>query len=287
MSLVHSFFSYFHQHRVLTLLVAVPLLSYSVYYIYKKTIQSTQTQTLAAYPKKSVRNDYIFGKLLGKGSFSTVRIATHIRTQKQYAVKIINLRKLENPIIDLIYNEINILRQIQHANVITLHDFYVEPNFIYIILEYLPGGELFEVMSKIQYSEADIKIITITLLKTLVYLHEHSIVHRDLKPENLLLSETVSSPKTGATDNPLTHLKIADFGFAAMATIPLTSQCGTPEYAAPELLLNQPYSTPVDVWALGVVVYVLLVGYTPFAGSSYKELYANIKQGALFPLRVV
>jgi serine/threonine protein kinase len=148
------------------------------------------------------------------------------------------------------------------------YDFFDEGDKLYVVLEYLPGGDLFSTLQKLQvYSEKDARDLTFVLLSALKHMHDLNIVHRDLKPENLLMKSAEVADVT-----------IADFGFAAYCPEPtLTETCGTPAYVAPEVLSSTPYGKSADMWSLGVITYILLGGYAPFDGKDMKELFRHIK----------
>jgi calcium/calmodulin-dependent protein kinase I len=146
-----------------------------------------------------------------------------------------------------------------------------EPEKFYVVMEYLDGGELFDrIVKKTFYNEKEARDLVKILLQALKYLHDRSIVHRDLKPENLLM--------TNKDDDA--NVKLADFGFAVLADgFNVTTQCGTPGYMAPEILENKSYGKPVDLWAFGVILYILLGGYPPFHDDNQRVLFRKIIKG--------
>merc|ERR1712151_839120 len=165
-----------------------------------------------------------------------------------------------------------ILHSINHPNIIKLYAVYREPRFYYLVTEYCIGGELFErIVKKTKYTEQETIQICRIMLEAMSYIHEHFIVHRDIKPENLLLYKK---------DNDI-QIKISYFGFAkriSSSKTYLTTRCGSPNYVAPEIISRIPYRTPVDMWSIGVVIYILLCGYLPFADNNHITLYRKIKQ---------
>lgn len=192
---------------------------------------------------------------LGRGASSVVRKAKHKGTENEYAVKTIT-KTVDKKIIS---TEIGILLQLQHPNIIRLYEIFETPTHINMVLELVKGGELFErIVERGYYSERDAATALRQILDALCYVHNHHpvIIHRDLKPENLLyLDETENAA-----------LKIADFGLSKMlygddntATV-----CGTPGYCAPEVLMGKAYGTAIDMWAVGVIAYILLCGFEPF-----------------------
>ena len=167
--------------------------------------------------------------------------------------------------------EVSNLKKLNHRHIIKFIDFYVEPTFYYLIMEYVPGGELFtRIKQKEYYNERDARDIIYCILSAIKYCHDINIVHRDLKPENLLLA-------TGTDD---TNVKIADFGFSIVAeSNDITSPVGTLSYVAPEILKCIPYGKPVDMWAIGVISYILLGGYPPFTDKNEDKLMDKIENG--------
>ena len=193
---------------------------------------------------------------LGEGAFSKVKEGTHRQTSKPYAIKIVTKSKLTREDEVALRDEIDVLKELKHPNIIRLYDVFDESQFYYLVTECLFGGELFDrIVSKSYYSEKEARDVCRILFQSMAYCHGRSIAHRDLKPENLLLqSETNDS-----------EVKIADFGFAKKCLTPncLSTQCGTPGYVAPEILEGVKYDMKSDMWSLGVITYILLGGYPP------------------------
>ena len=162
-----------------------------------------------------------------------------------------------------------ILRIMNHPNIVRLIDFYDEPSQYLIAMEYLEGGELFDrIVKKAYYNEKEARDLAQIFLSAVKYMHDRNVVHRDLKPENLLL-------KSQSDD---ADVKIADFGFATIAeTDSLTEQCGTPGYVAPEILGHKKYGKAVDMWSVGVITYILLGGYPPFHDDNQRQLFKKIQ----------
>jgi calcium/calmodulin-dependent protein kinase I len=186
-----------------------------------------------------------------------VRLATHKPSGREFAVKVIDRTSEEITEADdqLIEQEVNIVSSLRHPHIIQLVEHMTSTNFYYIVLEYCPGGELFDQIAKRTcYSEVDARDIIRIVCDAISYCHSNGIVHRDLKPENLLLSSTIDSDA---------EIKISDFGMSAITTQGSTLEefCGTPDYMAPELINRLPYGAPVDMWAIGVITYCLLGGY--------------------------
>jgi len=209
---------------------------------------------------------YEICEVLGVGSTSTCNRCVERRTGQSFACKIIDKRHIQqrfNGMIDQFHTEIEALRSLNHPNIITLFDVYITNEKIYIVMELLEGGELFDyVVQKGTLNEEEASKIVRMVTSALVYMHEENIVHRDLKPENLLL---VRSP----TCSEDIDVKIIDFGLSKCMAEPVaTSFLGTRGYLAPEMLQRREYSKPVDTWALGVIVFVLLCGCLPFDDGS-------------------
>ncbi|XP_052267344.1 calcium/calmodulin-dependent protein kinase type II delta chain-like isoform X5 [Dreissena polymorpha] len=211
---------------------------------------------------------------LGKGAFSIVRRCVLKSTGQEFAAKIINTKKLSARDHQKLEREARICRLLKHPNIVRLHDSIQDEGFHYLVFDLVTGGELFEdIVAREFYSEADASHCMQQILESVNYCHLHGIVHRDLKPENLLLA----SKAKGAA------VKLADFGLAIEVQGDQQAWfgfAGTPGYLSPEVLRKDPYGKPVDVWACGVILYILLVGYPPFWDEDQHRLYAQIKVGA-------
>mmetsp|Transcript_20193 Transcript_20193/g.20293 ORF Transcript_20193/g.20293 Transcript_20193/m.20293 type:complete len:413 (-) Transcript_20193:169-1407(-) len=207
---------------------------------------------------------------LGRGAFSVVRKGVHKETSTVVAVKCVDRNNLPQEDEDSLRTEVSILRDLDHHNIVKCLDFFVEPMCFYLVMEFMTGGELFDrIVKKTYYNEREARDLVQGLLSAVQYIHKKNIVHRDLKPENLLLS----SREDDST------IKIADFGFAAITTSSnLKTRCGTPNYVAPEILSNDLYGKPVDMWSIGVITYVLLGGYPPFDDENEQKLFKKIKR---------
>ncbi|XP_059422529.1 calcium/calmodulin-dependent protein kinase type II subunit gamma-like isoform X11 [Carassius carassius] len=211
---------------------------------------------------------------LGKGAFSIVRRCVKKSTGQEYAAKIINTKKLSARDHQKLDREARICRLLKHPNIVRLHDSISEEGFHYLVFDLVTGGELFEdIVAREYYSEADASHCINQILESVSHIHQHDIVHRDLKPENLLLA----SKMKGAA------VKLADFGLAIEVQGDQQAWfgfAGTPGYLSPEVLRKDPYGKPVDIWACGVILYILLVGYPPFWDEDQHKLYQQIKAGA-------
>uniref|UniRef100_A0AAF5PI69 Calcium/calmodulin-dependent protein kinase type II n=2 Tax=Wuchereria bancrofti TaxID=6293 RepID=A0AAF5PI69_WUCBA len=219
-------------------------------------------------------DNYEVKEELGKGAFSVVRRCVQKRTGMEFAAKIINTKKLSSRDFQKLEREARICRKLQHPNIVRLHDNIQEEAFHYLVFDLVTGGELFEdIVAREFYSEADASHCIQQILESIAYCHLNNVVHRDLKPENLLLA----SKAKGAA------VKLADFGLAIEVqgdTEAWFGFAGTPGYLSPEVLKKDPYGKPVDIWACGVILYILLVGYPPFWDEDQHRLYAQIKAGA-------
>ncbi|GLB40023.1 putative protein kinase superfamily protein [Lyophyllum shimeji] len=207
---------------------------------------------------------YRTGKTLGSGTYAIVKEAIHIQTGKYYACKVINKKLMEGRE-HMVRNEISVLKRISsgHRNIVTLHDYFETAHNLYLCFDLCTGGELFDrICAKGNYYEADAADLVRTIFQAVKYIHGAGIVHRDLKPENLLF-------RTQAED---ADIMIADFGLSRVLEdekfSKLTEICGTPGYMAPEIFKKTGHGKPVDIWAMGVVTYFLLAGYTPFDRDS-------------------
>ncbi|KAK5939647.1 Calcium/calmodulin-dependent protein kinase type I [Knufia obscura] len=210
---------------------------------------------------------YKTGKTLGAGSYSVVKECVHIDTGRYYAAKVINKRLMAGRE-HMVRNEIAVLKRVSvgHRNILTLVDYFETMNNLYLVTDLALGGELFDrICRKGSYYEADAADLIRATLSAVAYLHDHGIVHRDLKPENLLFR----TPEDNA------DLLIADFGLSRIMDEEqfhvLTTTCGTPGYMAPEIFKKTGHGKPVDIWAIGVITYFLLCGYTPFDRDSNLE----------------
>ncbi|XP_063076757.1 calcium/calmodulin-dependent protein kinase (CaM kinase) II gamma 1 isoform X10 [Engraulis encrasicolus] len=219
-------------------------------------------------------DEYQLYEELGKGAFSVVRRCVKKSSGQEYAAKIINTKKLSARDHQKLEREARICRLLNHPNIVRLHDSIAEEGFHYLIFDLVTGGELFEdIVAREYYSEADASQCISQILESVNHIHQHDIVHRDLKPENLLLA----SKMKGAA------VKLADFGLAIEVQGDQQAWfgfAGTPGYLSPEVLRKDPYGKPVDIWACGVILYILLVGYPPFWDEDQHKLYQQIKAGA-------
>uniref|UniRef100_A0A8C7DGT7 Calcium/calmodulin-dependent protein kinase 1Da n=1 Tax=Oncorhynchus kisutch TaxID=8019 RepID=A0A8C7DGT7_ONCKI len=202
------------------------------------------------------------------GAFSEVVLAQERSTGKMFAVKCIPKKALKGKE-SSIENEITVLRKIKHENIVALEDIYESSNHLYLIMQLVSGGELFDrIVEKGFYTEKDASTLIRQVLDAVDYLHKLGIVHRDLKPENLLYFNPQDESK----------IMISDFGLSKMegSGDVMSTACGTPGYVAPEVLAQKPYSKAVDCWSIGVIAYILLCGYPPFYDENDSKLFEQI-----------
>ncbi|KAL3270959.1 hypothetical protein HHI36_021462 [Cryptolaemus montrouzieri] len=213
---------------------------------------------------------YELERTIGKGNFAVVKLATHIVTRTKVAIKIIDKTALDEENLTKIFRETAILKNLRHPHITRLYQLMETNHTIYIVTEYAHKGEIFDhLVEKGRMPEEEAKRIFSQIVSAVSYCHSQGVVHRDLKAENLLLDHNM-------------NIKLADFGFSNEYTegCALSTWCGSPPYAAPELFLGLQYDGPkVDIWSLGVVLYVLVCGYVPFDGSSLHMLRSVVIEG--------
>ncbi|KAG8379226.1 hypothetical protein BUALT_Bualt07G0066500 [Buddleja alternifolia] len=222
-------------------------------------------------PANSLLRNYRLGKTLGHGSFGKVKIAEHIRTGLKVAIKILNRRRMKSPDMEeKVRREIKICRLFVHPHVIRLYEVIETPSDIYVIMEYVTRGELFDyIVEKGRLHENEARHFFQQIIAGLEYCHRNMVVHRDLKPENLLLDLKG-------------NVKVADFGLSNIMRDGhfLRTSCGSPNYAAPEVVSGKLYAGPeVDIWSCGVILYALLCGALPFDDENIPNLFKKIKSG--------
>ncbi|RXN27109.1 serine threonine- kinase MARK2-like isoform X1 [Labeo rohita] len=209
-------------------------------------------------------------KTIGKGNFAKVKLAKHVLTGREVAVKIIDKTQLNSSSLQKLFREVRIMKLLNHPNIVKLFEVIETEKTLYLVMEYASGGEVFDYLvahGRMKEKEARAKFRQI--VSAVQYCHQKCIVHRDLKAENLLLDADM-------------NIKIADFGFSNEFTLgnKLDTFCGSPPYAAPELFQGKKYDGPeVDVWSLGVILYTLVSGSLPFDGQNLKELRERVLRG--------
>lgn len=228
------------------------------------------------FKKDAFEKYYKVGRVLGKGSFAEVRMCrprSGPNSSVKYAVKVINKGSMKAQEEEMLENEVTIMNNVNHPNVISLIQCFDCDSKFYMVLELCVGGELFDrIVKKSFYNEHEARNCIRQLFSALEHCHASGIVHRDIKPENLLY----------AAKEPDETVKLADFGLAALVKPDeaLQSACGTPGYVAPELIKRKNYSSPVDMWSAGVVLYILLCGFPPFYDDDRPTLFKLIARGA-------
>uniref|UniRef100_A0A672HX37 Doublecortin-like kinase 3 n=1 Tax=Salarias fasciatus TaxID=181472 RepID=A0A672HX37_SALFA len=220
---------------------------------------------------------YDIGRVVGDGNFAVVRECRRRDSGQTLAMKIVERSKLIGRE-HMMQNELSLLGSLCHPRIVRLFAHHHTHTHSYLVMELVSGGDLFEAISESgKFSEAAAGLMVSDVSEALSYIHSKSIVHRDLKPENLLVEQAAAG---------VCRLKLGDFGLAMVVTEPVFTICGTPTYVAPEILCETGYGVEVDVWALGVILYILLCGFPPFRSRDrdQEELFQLIKQGQLhFP----
>ena len=219
-------------------------------------------------------SNYELCNYIGKGGFGRVYKVKHKLSNQYRAMKIIHFKTSSDNVLDTIQKEINILKSLDHPNIIKVYEFFKTEKYIYIINELCTGGELFDKILDVKYfSESVAKNIMKQLFSAMSYCHEKGIIHRDLKPENILIESSEEKYKD------FFHIKIIDFGTCEILKKgKLTEQIGTSFYIAPEVLRNG-YNEKCDLWSCGIILYILLCGSPPFYGKNEKEIFAKILNG--------
>jgi len=248
---------------------------------------------------KQFHETYQLGGILGRGAFAVVHNATTVvppppldhdddnnhhqqhQQQQSYAIKVFQRIRMTRQDLSNFSNEVQILLDLRHEHIVRLHELYKTPDYFFVVMEKLDGGELFDRLCEKEYfSEMEARNICRTVFDAVAYLHAQKIAHRDLKPENLLL---VSRNNNNDDDDHGSQIvvKVADFGFAKRVPRPnsLWTRCGSPAFTAPEIINFQTaYDERVDNWSLGVIVYTLLGGYNPFQEATVHLTYQQIRQ---------
>lgn len=217
--------------------------------------------------------DYELGETLGTGSFGRVRISKNKRTNHYVAMKIMKkIEILKSKQADHIANEIKILAMMDHPFIITFDGFTQDDKYLYLALELINGGELFTYLRDVgNFSISQSRFYIAQIISIFEYLHSKNIIYRDLKPENILIH------KSG-------YLKLTDFGFAKVVEGRTYTLCGTPEYLAPEIILNKGHGKPVDWWTCGILLYEMIAGIDPFSDDDPMMVYQKILKGKIkFP----
>lgn len=212
---------------------------------------------------------YEFLQKIGEGTFACVYRSLKVGTTDLYAVKRVDKRKLNADDIAALRTEVDIMLKLNHPNIVRLYETFESKHFFDLVMEFCPGGELFErLVQRKSYPEPQARIVVRAICDAVAYCHRRNVVHRDLKPENILFADT--------SEDAL--IKVADFGFAQkVMTAGLATDCGSPWYVAPEILTGIRYESSVDMWSIGVITYILLCGYPPFRDNNQPRLFAKIR----------
>ncbi|XP_061664488.1 serine/threonine-protein kinase DCLK2-like isoform X2 [Syngnathoides biaculeatus] len=224
-----------------------------------------------------ISSKYSIGKVIGDGNFAVVKECVERSTGQEFALKVIDKARCCGKE-HLIENEVAVLQRVRHPSIIQLIEVDETPSQLFLVMELVKGGDLFDaITSSAKYSERDASAMVYNLAGAIKYLHRMNIVHRDIKPENLLVCEYPDGTKS---------LKLGDFGLATVVEGPLYTVCGTPTYVAPEIIAETGYGLKVDIWAAGIITYILLCGFPPFRSENnvQEELFDQILRGKLeFP----
>jgi len=220
-----------------------------------------------------VREVYKLKEEIGRGNYAIVRRARLIDKERSgdFAVKVVKRARLDEEEERGLRDEISLMLTISHPHIVKMYDVYISRKTVYLVMELLEGGEMFDRIVKIRhFSEAIAAFSLSQILDALIYCHAKGIAHRDLKPENLFYASQEAKSK----------IVIGDFGLAKLAGSNIMKTCcGTPQYVAPEVLVGKPYGLKVDCWSVGVILYILLCGYPPFYAESNPRLYQKIQRG--------
>ena len=238
--------------------------------------QTSRFSTKGIEERSKVEESYTIGKKIGDGNFAVVKECTKKDTGEKFALKIIDKSKTRGAKeTKMIENEVQTMKSVKHPNCVGLYDVYDTKEELFLVMELVSGGDLFDrIVEKSKYKESDAVRLVRNMATAINHLHEQNIIHRDLKPENLLVTQDDMGRDT---------LKLADFGLSMVVKGPLRTICGTPTYVAPEIISESPegYGLQVDLWATGVIAYIMLCGFPPFASQSknQKDLFRKIKAG--------
>ena len=226
-----------------------------------------------------LNNKYYIHQEIGSGSFAKVSKGVFITTGTEVAIKRIEIRLIKNRnYYEYIFRELDLMRRLQHPNIVYFYESIVDNKNVYMIFEYCSEGDLSNYLDKVpenRISETEAHYLVSQLINAMDYLHEHKIIHRDIKPQNILLHRK----------KELIVLKLADFGFAKeLKDIDeiMQSACGTPLYMAPEVLKGGSYTVQADLWAIGLIIYEMVIGSHPFPSQNIFQLTSQISQDIKF-----
>lgn len=227
------------------------------------------------HQKGKLAKHYVILEKLGTGSFAVVRKVRRKCDKKFFAAKIIKKNKLKQEELKNINDEVRVLKKLRHPNINSLVETFDTKYHLYMVLELLRGDELFDsIVQKKFYSEREAANVIRQVARACQYMHAQGVIHRDFKPENLVF-----------LDEKNTQICVTDFGLAKFVNLEggaLKKPCGTPGYVAPEMLRMREYDSKVDMWSIGVILYILLCGFPPFSHPNKRELYKIIKKRSIF-----
>ncbi|OSX81569.1 hypothetical protein BU14_0014s0117 [Porphyra umbilicalis] len=230
---------------------------------------------------RRIEEHYELGSLLGEGAFARVVMGLDRTTLQQYAVKVIEKQSDDAQGLEFIWRELNVMKAVNHPNIVRTYDIFDTRTRLYIVLEYMPGGTLADLLKHTgRFTEAQARPVLRDILRGVAYLHSKSVVHRDLKLKNILCDRR---------ELPVS-VKLADFGLAnfvgvrTQSRIVLQSQVGSPHYVSPEVLREEMYGPPVDLWACGIIMHIILTRRYPFAGETIQETLELVCKGRFSPV---
>ena len=241
-----------------------------MYYVEDENEYKTWVEKLKIATEYTNLTDlYDIKEKIGRGKFGLIKLGINKKTKKKVAIKIMSKKDMNNQDLELARTEIEILKICQHPNIITLYDIFENVNYFYIIMEYCEGGDLFSYLEDRHFRlpEQQVAKFMHKMCAAIYYIHSYGITHRDLKPENVLMT----------SKNDEADLRILDFGLSKIIgpDEKCTEPYGTLSYVAPEVLLDVPYGKEVDLWALGVITYLMLSGCLPFDDKHSEEAIAK------------
>lgn len=224
------------------------------------------------HQKGKLAKHYVILEKLGTGNFAVVRKVRRKCDKKFFAAKIIKKKKLKQEALNNLHSEVRVLKKLRHPNINSLVETFDTKHHLYMVLELLRGEELFNsIVQKKFYSEREAANVIRQVARACQYMHARGVIHRDFKPENLVF-----------LDEENTQICVTDFGLARFVNLEagaLKKACGTPGYVAPEILHRREYDSQIDLWSIGVILYILLCGFPPFAHRDKRELYKLIRKG--------
>lgn len=234
-------------------------------------------EALERAANRRIEDFYGLGPCIGRGAFATVYLAMAKNSLQKYAIKVIEKDADDELGLEHAWRELNVMKSINHESIVRTYDIFDTENRVYLVLEYMAGGTLSDLLKTMRrFTEDQARQILTEILEGVAYLHDNSIVHRDLKLTNILC--------TSSKTNTPVHVKLADFGLAnfvgvrTVSKIALHSQVGSPHYVAPEVLLGDAYGPTVDTWSIGIIMHIMLSCRYPFAGETIQETLEQVSK---------